>query len=181
MSRIGKHPIEVPNGVEVKIEGNLVKVKGPKGQLKRELHNSIVAKLDGKVLSVNLAKEDDKDNSKFHGLTRTLIANMVEGVSKGYERRLTLVGVGYRAAKQGAGLNLSLGYSHPIYFEAAKGVDLDIDKNTTVVVKGASKELVGETAAKIRSLRAPEPYHGKGVRYEDEKIITKVGKSGGKK
>lgn len=181
MSRIGKHPIAVPSGVEVKVEGSLVKVKGPKGQLQRELHRSIVAKVDGSQVKVELALEGDKENSKFHGLTRTLIANMVEGVSKGYERRLTLVGVGYRAAKQGIGLNLSLGYSHPIYFEAAKGVDLDIDKNTTVVVKGASKELVGETAAKIRSLRAPEPYHGKGVRYEDEKIVTKVGKSGGKK
>lgn len=181
MSRIGKHPIAVPSGVEVKVEGNLVKVKGPKGQLQRELHQSIVAKVDGSQVKVDLAREGDKDNSKFHGLTRTLIANMVEGVSKGYERRLTLVGVGYRAAKQGIGLNLSLGYSHPIYFEAVKGVDLDIEKNTTVVVKGASKELVGETAAKIRSLRAPEPYHGKGVRYEDEKIVTKVGKSGGKK
>lgn len=181
MSRIGKNPIAVPSGVEVKVEGNLVKVKGPKGQLQREIHPSIVANVDAGKVTVKLAKEGDTDSSKFHGLTRTLIANMVEGASKGYERRLTLVGVGYRAAKQGKGLNLSLGYSHPIYFEAAQGVDLDIDKNTTVIVKGASKELVGETAAKIRSLRAPEPYHGKGVRYEDEKIVTKVGKSGGKK
>ncbi len=181
MSRIGKQPITVPGGVEVKIEGNLVKVKGPKGQLQREIHPAVSAKVDGSKVTVSLAKEGDVDNSKFHGLTRTLINNMVEGASKGYERRLTLVGVGYRAAKQGKGLNLSLGYSHPIYFEAAAGVDLDVDKNTTVIVKGASKELVGETAAKIRSLRAPEPYHGKGVRYEDERIITKVGKSGGKK
>jgi large subunit ribosomal protein L6 len=181
MSRIGKNPISVPGGVEVKVEGNLVKVKGPKGQLQREIHPAIAAKVEGSTVNVSLAQAGDRDNSKFHGLTRTLIANMVEGVSKGYERRLTLVGVGYRAAKQGKGLNLSLGYSHPIYFEAAQGVDLDIDKNTTVIVKGASKELVGETAAKIRSLRAPEPYHGKGVRYEDEKIVTKVGKSGGKK
>lgn len=181
MSRIGKHPVTVPGGVEVKVEGNLVKVKGPKGQLQRELHQAIKAKVEGNQVKVELAKEGDDDNRKFHGLTRTLIANMVEGVSKGYERRLTLVGVGYRAAKQGKGLNLSLGYSHPIYFEAAAGVDLDIDKNTTVIVRGASKEHVGETAAKIRALRAPEPYHGKGVRYEDEKIITKVGKSGGKK
>ncbi len=143
MSRIGKQPITVPGGVEVKIEGNLVKVKGPKGQLQREIHPTVAAKVDGGKVNVSLAKEGDLESSKFHGLTRTLIANMVEGASKGFERRLTLVGVGYRAAKQGKGLNLSLGYSHPIYFEAAAGVDLDVDKNTTVIVKGASKELVG--------------------------------------
>ncbi len=181
MSRIGKKPIAVPSGVEVKIEGNLVKVKGPKGSLQRELHPTIKAKVDAGQVQVALAEEGNTDASRFHGLSRTLIANMIEGVHKGYERRLTLVGVGYRAAKQGKALNLSLGYSHPIVFEAAPGVDLDVDKNTTVIVKGASKELVGETAAKIRGLRAPEPYHGKGVRYEDEKIVTKVGKSGGKK
>jgi large subunit ribosomal protein L6 len=180
MSRIGKNPIAVPSGIEVKIEGSLIKVKGPKGKLERTLHRSIQVVQDGSVLNVTPVA-DTKENKKFHGLTRTLIANMVEGCHKGYERRLTLVGVGYRGAKQGKGLNLSLGFSHPVYFEAVDGVDLNVDKNTTVIVTGPSKEHVGETAAKIRSLRPPEPYHGKGVRYENERIVTKVGKSGGKK
>lgn len=180
MSRIGKKPITIPSGVEVKIEGSLVKVKGPKGKLEKQIHRSIKVAQEGSTLNVTPVA-DTKENKKFHGLTRTLIANMIDGCHKGYERRLTLVGVGYRGAKQGKGLNLSLGYSHPVYFEAVEGVDLNVDKNTTIIVTGASKENVGETAAKIRSLRPPEPYHGKGVRYEDERIVTKVGKSGGKK
>ncbi|MCX6129073.1 MAG: 50S ribosomal protein L6 [Proteobacteria bacterium] len=180
MSRIGKRPIAVPGGIEIKIDGNLVKVKGPKGKLERQVHRSIKVVQEGATLHVEPIA-DTKENRKFHGLTRTLVSNMVEGCHKGYERRLTLVGVGYRGAKQGKGLNLSLGYSHPIFFEAVDGVELNVDKNTTIIVTGASKEDVGETAAKIRGLRPPEPYHGKGVRYEDEKIATKVGKSGGKK
>lgn len=180
MSRIGKKPIAVPKGVDVVVDGNVVKVKGPKGQLSRSLHETVSVKVESGVVNV-LPKSDDKTNDRFHGLSRTLLANMLEGVAKGYERKLTLVGVGYRAAKQGKGLNLSLGFSHPIYFEAVEGVELNVDKNTTIIITGASKEDVGETAAKIRGLRPPEPYHGKGVRYEDEKIITKVGKSGGKK
>ncbi len=180
MSRIGKKPIAVPSGIEVKIEGSLVKVKGPKGKLERNLHHAIRVQQEGATLHVKPVA-DTKENKKYHGLSRTLIANMIEGCQKGFERRLTLVGVGYRGAKQGKGLNLSLGYSHPIYFEAVEGVDLNVDKNTTIIVSGPSKENVGETAAKIRALRPPEPYHGKGVRYEDERIITKVGKSGGKK
>lgn len=180
MSRIGKKPIEIPQGIEIKIEGNLVKVKGPKGKLEREIHRTIKIVQDGSVIHVEPVAET-KENRKFHGLSRTLIANMVDGCHKGYERRLTLVGVGYRGAKQGKGLNLSLGFSHPIFFEAVDGVELNVDKNTTVIVTGPSKEDVGDTAAKIRGLRPPEPYHGKGVRYEDEKIVTKVGKSGGKK
>jgi len=180
MSRIGKKPIAIPSGVEVKIEGNLIKVKGPKGKLETQIHRAIQVAQDGSTLNVSPVA-DTKENKKFHGLSRTLIANMIEGCQKGYERRLTLVGVGYRGAKQGKGLNLSLGFSHPVYFEAFEGVDLNVDKNTTIIVTGASKEHVGETAAKIRSLRPPEPYHGKGVRYENERIVTKVGKSGGKK
>lgn len=180
MSRIGKQPIAIPSGIEVKIEGNLVKVKGPKGKLERTLNDAVLVSQEGANLKVS-PKIDDAMSRRFHGLTRTLIANMIDGCSKGYERRLTLVGVGYRGAKQGKGLNLSLGFSHPVYFEAVDGVDLNVDKNTTIIVTGASKEHVGETAAKIRALRPPEPYHGKGVRYEDEKIVTKVGKSGGKK
>jgi large subunit ribosomal protein L6 len=180
MSRIGKKPILVPKGVDVIVEGNTVRVKGPKGQLSRKIHDTVKVAVEGGIVNLAPAQED-KSNDKFFGLSRTLVANMLEGVAKGYEKKLTLVGVGYRAAKQGKGLNLSLGYSHPIYFEAVEGVDLNVDKNTTIIVTGASKEDVGETAAKIRGLRPPEPYHGKGVRYEDEKIITKVGKSGGKK
>jgi large subunit ribosomal protein L6 len=180
MSRIGKKPIAIPAGVEVKIEGNLIKVKGPKGKLEREIHRAIKVAQDGSTLHVTPVA-DTKENKKFHGLSRTLIANMIDGCAKGYERRLTMVGVGYRGAKQGKGLNLSLGFSHPVFFETFEGVDLNVDKNTTIIVTGASKEHVGETAAKIRALRPPEPYHGKGVRYEDEKIVTKVGKSGGKK
>ena len=180
MSRIGKQPISVPSGVEVKVEGQKVSVKGPKGKLERQLHRSIKVIVAGSTINVDTVA-DTKENRKFHGLTRTLVANMVDGCAKGYERRLTLVGVGYRAAKQGKGLNLSLGFSHPVYFEAVDGVDLNVDKNTTIIINGASKEAVGEMAAKIRKLRPPEPYHGKGVRYEDEKIATKVGKSGSKK
>jgi len=180
MSRIGKKPIDVPAGVEVKIEGNLVKVKGPKGNLERELHPAVRVAKDGSVIHVTPVSED-LENRKFHGLSRSLLANMVEGVSKGFEKRLKLIGVGYRAAKQGNALNLTLGYSHPILFEATAGINLDVDKQTTIIVSGASKEDVGETAAKLRALRAPEPYHGKGVRYENEHIATKVGKAAGKK
>ncbi|MFW7378063.1 MAG: 50S ribosomal protein L6 [Oligoflexus sp.] len=180
MSRIGKNPIQIPSGVDVKIEGNHVKVKGPKGSLSRDIHPTMAIKIEGSVMTVS-PTVDNSENKKFHGLSRTLLANMVEGCSKGFEKRLTLVGVGYRAAKQGQGINFSLGYSHPIFFEAAAGVELNVDKQTTVIVNGASKEDVGETAAKIRALRPPEPYHGKGVRYENERIATKVGKSAGKK
>lgn len=180
MSRIGKKPVEVPSGIDVKVEGSLVRVKGPKGQLERTLHSSMKITQEGNSVSVEPVV-DDYESKKFHGLTRTLIANMVEGCSKGFEKRLSLVGVGYRAAKQGAALNLTLGYSHPIIFEPMNGIDLNVDKQTTIIVSGASKEDVGETAAKIRALRPPEPYHGKGVRYENERIITKVGKSAGKK
>lgn len=180
MSRIGKNPIQIPGGVDLKITGNLVEVKGPKGSLKRELHGSVKITVDGAVAQVTPVV-DDQASKKFHGLSRTLVANMVEGCAKGFEKRLSLVGVGYRAAKEGAKLNLTLGYSHPILFEAVEGVELNVEKQTTIIVSGASKEDVGETAAKIRALRPPEPYHGKGVRYENERIATKVGKSAGKK
>lgn len=180
MSRIGKRPVEVPTGVEVKIDGNNVKVKGPKGSLERTLHDAVKIQQEGSTITV-VPVVDDSQSKKFHGLSRTLLANMVEGCSKGFEKRLKLIGVGYRAAKQGAALNFTLGYSHPILFEAVAGVNLEVEKQTTIIVSGASKEDVGETAAKIRSLRPPEPYHGKGVRYESEHIATKVGKAAGKK
>jgi len=180
MSRIGKKPITVPKGIDVKIDSNQISVKGPKGSLVGKLHDSVQVKVDSGIITVS-PKVDSKENKRYHGLSRTLIANMVEGCDKGYQKSLTLVGVGYRAAQQGPGLNLTLGFSHPVYFEPLPGVTLAVDKLTTIHVSGASKEAVGETAAKIRSLRPPEPYHGKGIRYSDEKIATKVGKASGKK
>lgn len=180
MSRVGKKPITVPKGVEVKVDRDLVKVKGPKGQLERKLHNSMAIKVDSGVITVS-PKADTKLNKKFHGLTRTLISNMVEGVTTGYRKSLTLVGVGYRAAQKGKGLTLSLGYSHPIDFDPPAGVELKVDKQTTVIIAGPNKEDVGLVAEKIRGFRPPEPYHGKGVRYSEEVIATKVGKAAGAK
>ena len=181
MSRIGKKPIILPKGVEVKLEGDLIKVKGPKGSLERKLHSSVVVSIENGVVTV-APKSGEKSADKFFGLSRTLVNNMVEGVSNGYKKTLQLVGVGYRAAKgASSGIDLSLGYSHPVHFEPPKGVNIEVEKMTTITVSGASKEDVGETAAKIRSVRPPEPYHGKGVRYMDEVVKTKVGKAAGKK
>ena len=180
MSRIGKKPISIPKGVEVKLDGDVIKVKGPKGALERTVHSSVSVLITSDVITVK-PKGDEKEAGSFHGLSRTLISNMVEGVSVGYKKTLQLVGVGYRAAKASTGIDLSLGFSHPVHFEAPKGVSLEVEKMTTITVSGASKEDVGETAAKIRAVRPPEPYHGKGVRYMDEVIKTKVGKAAGKK
>jgi large subunit ribosomal protein L6 len=180
MSRIGKQPIQLPKGVEVKLAGNRVTVKGPKGALERDLHNSVGLTVDKDVASVVL-KTGSLEDRKFHGLSRTLINNMVVGVSTGYTKTLTLIGVGYRAAVAGKELQLTLGYSHPVIYPIEQGLTITVDKNTTIVITGADKEKVGQTAANIRGFRPPEPYHGKGVRYADEKIITKVGKSAGKK
>jgi large subunit ribosomal protein L6 len=180
MSRIGKKPITLPKGVQVTVSGKVVKVKGPKGQLERTVHNDVDVKVEGesvKVIPVDTAYL----MRKYHGLTRSLVSNMVTGVSEGFTKRLKLVGVGYRAAAKGKGLTLSLGYSHPIEYDPPAGIDLKIEAQTTVIVTGADKEMVGQVAAKIRGFREPEPYHGKGVRYEDEKILTKVGKAAGKK
>lgn len=180
MSRIGKKVIALPKGVEVKVDQGVVKVKGPKGSLERKLHTSMGVKIEGSNVTVQ-PKADTKLNKKFHGLTRTLIDNMVVGVTTGYTKSLTLVGVGYRAAQKGKGLTLNLGYSHPIDFDPPAGVELKVDKLTTVIVTGANKEDVGLVAEKIRGFRPPEPYHGKGVRYSEEKIATKVGKAAGAK
>jgi large subunit ribosomal protein L6 len=179
MSRIGKRPIEIPSGVEFKLDNGVVKVKGPKGNLELAHHSAVKLVQEGSTVTVQPI-DDTKANRRFHGLTRSLVANMVEGVSKGFEKRLTLIGTGYRAAAKGAGITLSLGYSHPIDFDAPQGINLAVDKLTTVIVTGADKQLVGEVAAKIRGFRPPEPYHGKGVRYADEHVATKVGKSAGK-
>lgn len=181
MSRIGKKPISLPKGVEVKISGAKVTVKGPKGELVREIHPTIAVSQEGEEIVCSV-----KDNGKqsayanFHGLTRSLVNNMVLGVSAGFTKRLKLVGVGYRAAVQGNDLNLTLGYSHPILYPIEQGLKISVDKQTTVIVEGIDKEQVGQTAANIRSFRKPEPYHGKGVRYEDEVIVTKAGKTGSK-
>jgi large subunit ribosomal protein L6 len=180
MSRIGKAPINVPSGVTVTIKGMNVAVKGPKGNLNRDLHETMNINMDGQIITVT-PKKDLKEFSKFHGLTRTLINNMVVGVSEGYSKRLKMVGVGYRGVAKGKGLTLTLGYSHPIEVPAIEGIDFKMEGQTLLVVSGADKELVGQTSATIRGYRKPEPYHGKGVRYENERIITKAGKSAGKK
>ena len=180
MSRIGKKPINLPKGVEVKLSAGTLSVKGPKGTLSRPLHRDIELKVEGQTVTL-APKADDAEFSRYHGLTRTLVNNMVVGVTEGFSRRLKLVGVGYRAASQGKGLTLSLGYSHPVVFDPPAGIELKVDAQTTIVVSGADKEMVGQVAAKIRGFRPPEPYHGKGVRYEDEHIATKVGKAAGKK
>lgn len=179
MSRIGKRPVLIPKGVEIKFEPGKVQVKGPKGTLAKGLHEAVAAKVEGDSVLVSQAMAGDQ-YKRFHGLSRTMIANMIEGVTKGYTKSLTLVGVGYRAAPQGKGLNLTLGFSHPIQFDPPAGIELKVEKLTTIIVTGSSKELVGEIAAKIRGLKPPEPYHGKGVRYSDEVIQTKVGKAAGK-
>ena len=180
MSRIGKKPIDLPKGVEVKVTGRSVSVKGPKGNLTRELHHEVDLKVEGPKVTVT-TKREDYDLRRFHGLTRTLLANMVLGVTTGFSKRLKLVGVGYRAAAAGKGVTMSLGYSHPVEFQPPPGIEVKVEAQTTLVVSGADKQMVGQVAAKLRGFRPPEPYHGKGVRYEDENIITKVGKAAGKK
>lgn len=177
MSRIGRAPIEVPAGVDVTINGNVVNVKGPKGQLSREFHPEMQIELtDGTVVVTR--PSDNKEHRSLHGLTRTLIKNMVQGVTEGFTRNLEIVGVGYRAAKQGNKLVLSLGYSHPVEVEPAPGIEIEVPTPTKISVKGIDKELVGQTAANIRDFRRPEPYLGKGVRYEGERVRRKAGKAG---
>ncbi|MBP9708544.1 MAG: 50S ribosomal protein L6 [Oligoflexales bacterium] len=179
MSRIGKNVIKLPKGVDLKLNGTKVSVKGPKGAMEHELHASMTLKVEGTDVTVT-PKSDSLEIKRFYGLTRTLVNNMVVGVSQGFTKTLTLIGVGYRAQPSGKGITLSLGYSHPIEFLPPAGVEIKVDKQTTVIISGADKQAVGQTAAKIRSFRPPEPYHGKGVRYADEVIVTKVGKAAGK-
>jgi large subunit ribosomal protein L6 len=175
MSRIGKQPIAVPSGVEVTIERELVKVKGPKGELSERVNRDIDVKQEnGEIL---VARPTDRgDHRALHGLTRSLIANMVEGVTNGYEKRLEIQGVGYRAQLQGNKLVLALGYSHPVELDAPDGIDFEVPQPTRVIVRGISKQAVGEVAANIRKARPPEPYKGKGIRYEGEHVARKVGK-----
>ncbi|ABB30883.1 ribosomal protein L6 [Geobacter metallireducens RCH3] len=179
MSRIGKRPIEIPSGVKVSYVTPILKVEGPKGSLLREIMSDIALEIEEKSVSVNRADDAIKSRSA-HGLTRTLINNMVVGVTKGFEKILEINGVGYRAEAKGDVLSLSLGYSHPINFPLPKGITVEVDKMTKVFVRGIDKELVGQTAAKIRSFRGPEPYKGKGIKYADERILRKAGKTGKK-
>jgi large subunit ribosomal protein L6 len=178
VSRIGKLPVAIPSGVEVKLEGAEVLVSGPKGQLRQRILADVVevSMSDGTIVVAR--KGDAKAHRSAHGLTRTLIANMVEGVSKGFRKSLEISGVGYRVAKSGERLNLSLGFSHPIAFEAPKGVSLTVEGQTKIHVDGIDKQAVGQVAAEIRRLREPEPYKGKGIRYEGERIRKKLGKAG---
>ncbi|MGD2068366.1 MAG: 50S ribosomal protein L6 [Gemmatimonadota bacterium] len=178
MSRIGKQPVEIPKGVEVEVEGQTISVKGSKGDLSFDFHPEMTVKVeDGEVV---VTRPSDSANHKaLHGLTRSLISNMVEGVTEGFSRRLEIVGVGYRAEKKGKGITLNLGFSHPIHYEAPEGVELEVPDQTTVVVRGADKQAVGQTAAEIRSFRPPEPYKGKGIRYQGEHIRRKAGKTAG--
>jgi large subunit ribosomal protein L6 len=180
MSRIGKRPISIPSGVDVKIEGNVVNVKGPKGTLTKEMHSLINIAVENQEIIVT--RPDDQPLSRsLHGLTRTLIANMVEGVTKGFSKGLDMVGVGYRAAKQGNKLVLSVGKSHPVELVPYEGLEIEVPAPNKILVKGMDKQLVGAFAAVVREQREPEPYKGKGIKYEGEVIRRKVGKTGGKK
>jgi large subunit ribosomal protein L6 len=177
MSRIGNKPITVPEGVEVTLDGQKITVKGPKGTLEREIHNNISVKLENGVITVT-RPNDQKENRSLHGLTRTLINNMIEGVSKEYTKQLEINGVGYRAAKQGKTLVLTLGYSHPVNMEEPEGITFEVPSPNSIIVRGIDKELVGQTAAVIRTKRPPEVYRGKGIKYVDEHIRRKEGKTG---
>jgi large subunit ribosomal protein L6 len=179
MSRIGKKPIAVPSGVDVTIEGSQVRVKGPRGQLERTLHRDVIVRRDGEDILVE-RPSDQSLHKALHGLSRTLVANMIEGVTSGFKKTLEIVGVGYRAENKPFGLTLSLGYSHTIDYKAPEGISLRAVTPTVIEVEGANKEVVGQVAAEIRSLRPPEPYKGKGVRYQGEAIRRKAGKAGGK-
>ncbi len=176
MSRIGKQPIPVPAGVEVSIVDNTITVKGAQGELSYTFNDMMTVVVEEQEIVVS-RPDDSREAKSFHGLTRTLIANMVEGVSKGFAKKLELVGVGYRAALKGSNLELSLGYSHPVVVEAPAGISFEVPDQTHITVKGADKQLVGETAAVIRKWRKPEPYKGKGIRYEGEVVRRKLGKA----
>lgn len=179
MSRIGNKPITVPAGVEVKLENSHLTVKGPKGTLERDIHKNITVSVDGNVITVT-RPDDEPENRSLHGLTRTLIANMIEGVLNEYKKELQIVGVGYRAQKQGKKLVMNLGYSHPVEMEEPEGITFDVPNANTIIVRGIDKEAVGQTAAVVRTKRPPEVYHGKGIKYSDEHIRRKEGKAGKK-
>ena len=178
MSRIGRKPITVPAGVEVKVDdANVVTVKGPKGTLTQAIHPNMTIEVNGAEINVT-RPNDEKENRALHGLSRTLIANMVEGVTKGYEKKLEVNGVGYRVAKEGKKLVMNLGYSHPVVMTEIDGVTFETPDANTIFVRGIDKQLVGQVAAQVREKRPPEPYKGKGIKYADEHIRRKAGKTG---
>lgn len=177
MSRIGNKPLTVPAGVEVKLDGTHITVKGPKGTLERDINKNISLEINENVINVKRVN-DEPNNRALHGLTRTLLNNMLTGVVNEFSKELQINGVGYRVQKQGNNLNLTLGFSHPVIFEAPQGITFDVPNANTIIVKGIDKELVGQTAAEVRSKRPPEVYGGKGIKYADEHIRRKVGKTG---
>ena len=178
MSRIGKKPVEIPKGVTVSLDGQLIKVKGPKGELHRKIHPLIKTEVaEGEVKFVR--PDDLKESRALHGLTRALVQNMVVGVTESYKKTLDIVGVGYKAELKGKNLLLTIGYSHPIYFVPPDEIKIEVPAPTQIIISGNDKELVGLVAAKIRSFRKPEPYKGKGIKYSDERIIRKAGKTAG--
>ena len=179
MSRIGRKPIQVPSGVDVKIDGHHITVKGPKGTLDREIHKDMTASLDNGVITVT-RPSDDKEHRSLHGLTRTLIENMVVGVTNGFSKELEVNGVGYRAAKQGKDLVMNLGYSHQVIVPEIEGIHIDVPAPNKIVISGPDKQAVGQFAANVREKRPPEPYKGKGIKYVDETIQRKEGKTGKK-
>lgn len=180
MSRIGRKPIPIPSGVKVQIEGSLVRAEGPKGKLSQPVPAGLQAVVDGG--KVTIARQgDDRRIRALHGLARALVANMVNGVKDGFEKKLEIVGIGYRAQIQGRNIQISLGYSHPVIFPLPEGITAEIDKQTAITLRGADKALLGETAARLRALRKPDPYKGKGIKYADEVIRRKVGKKAGAK
>jgi large subunit ribosomal protein L6 len=180
MSRIGRKPIQVPGGVNINLDNTVITVKGPKGTLSREIHKDMKVVIEENVIMVE-RPSDNKLHRSLHGTTRSVIANMVSGVTEGYTKSLELVGVGYRANKSGEKVVLNVGYSHPVEITPEGGIEFEVPSNTKIIVKGIDKELVGATAAKIRSVREPEPYKGKGIKYEGERILRKEGKAGKKK
>ncbi|HQF43396.1 MAG TPA: 50S ribosomal protein L6 [Ignavibacteriaceae bacterium] len=179
MSRIGKKIIEIPKNVTVTIDGSIVKIKGPKGELQREIHPNMKLELKDSNLEVK-RPDDQKTNKALHGLTRALVQNMVVGVTSGYKKILDIVGVGYRVELKGANLLLNMGYSHPIYFMPPAEIKIETPTQTQIVISGIDKQLVGQVAAKLRSIRKPEPYKGKGIKYSGEHILRKAGKTAGK-
>ena len=179
MSRIGRKPVTLPKGVTLQLQGNTVAVKGPRGELRRTLHPEMEVAFANDQFTVTRPSEE-KRHKALHGLTRTLVQNMVEGVSKGFSKSLEIQGVGYKAEAKPYGVNLIVGYSHPVKYEAPKGIKITVDNNAMVKIEGADKELVGQVAAELRSVRPPEPYKGKGIRYVGEQVRRKAGKTGAK-
>ncbi|HEU5049616.1 MAG TPA: 50S ribosomal protein L6 [Gemmatimonadales bacterium] len=179
MSRIGKRPVAIPSGVTVEVTDNTVAVKGPKGELRRTLPREMQVALENGAVAV-ARPSDEKRHKALHGLSRTLVANMVEGVSKGFTKVLEIQGVGYKAEAKPYGVNLIVGFSHPVKYEAPKGIKISVENNTVVKIEGADKEVVGQVAAELRSVRPPEPYKGKGIRYQGEQVRRKAGKTGAK-